>query len=104
MFFTHPRETINYRYQRRLVAVLNGKILNDSMVDKNKSQSQMAARIREFNILSRWRWTPRQCPEICGIGYGRRMDALGQDLLPEDREKQKLYISLAQRMVHQFCY
>jgi RHS repeat-associated protein len=90
VFFTHPRETINYHYERRLVAVLNGKILNDSMVDRTNPSLRWLPDPRVQHTFTLDVDSFGNVLKSAAVGYGRRMDVLGQDLLPEDREKQKL--------------
>lgn len=89
VFFTHIREFVNYRYERRLVPVFNGKIVDEDTTAIDSSvkwlpdprvQHALTLEVDSFGDVMK----------SVAIGYGRRMDAPDSALLPEDREKQRL--------------
>jgi hypothetical protein len=89
VFFTHPREAVTYHYERRLVPVLNGQIVDEVTAASNPNtqrlpdpriQHALTLEVDEFgNVLKE-----------ATIGYGRRFDSPDAELAPEDREKQRL--------------
>ncbi|MDP9316863.1 MAG: FG-GAP-like repeat-containing protein [Chloroflexota bacterium] len=86
VFFTHPREAITYHYERRLVPILNGQIVDEAIAaaDPNaewrpdpRTQHALTLEVDDFgNVLK----------EIA-IGYGRRQSDAALPL-QVDRDKQ----------------
>lgn len=90
VFFTHPREAITYHYERKLLPILNGEIVDEATAaaDPDDTKWQLDPRVQHAltlevddfgNVLKE-----------AAIGYGRRFDAPKVTLEPEDREKQRL--------------
>ncbi|MCG3156422.1 MAG: hypothetical protein DKINENOH_03046 [bacterium] len=89
IFFTHPREAITFHYERKLVPILNGKVVDEATAAADRKtkwqldprvQHALTLEVDDFgNVLKE-----------AAVGYGRRFDALEVTLEPEDREKQRL--------------
>jgi len=89
VFFTHPSEAITYHYERRLVSILNGQIVDEIVAASNPNTQwlpdpriQHALRL-EVDIYG-------NVLKEAAIGYGRRFDAPDVALVPQDRERQRL--------------
>ncbi len=86
VFFRHPRETIDFHYERKLYQVSDGKIADPSTAaanatiaaDPRVSQSVVLETDSFGNIL-----------KSVATGYGRRLDDYDSVLTLEDRLKQK---------------
>jgi RHS repeat-associated protein len=86
VFFTHPRETVDYHYERKLYQVVGGTILdpgspaaNASIAADPRVSHAMTLEVDSFgNVL-----------KSAAIGYGRRFDDFDPVLTAEDRRKQK---------------
>ena len=89
VFFTHPREAITYHYERRLMPILGGQIVDETTAAANPNvkwlpdprvQHALTLEIDEYgNVLKE-----------AAIGYGRRFDIpADQALLPQDRDNQR---------------
>ena len=87
VFFAHPREQIDFNYERRLFPVADGKIIDGSA---------------SSHCTAEWRTDPRVTHAMtmevdaygnvllaAAIGYGRRFDDPDPVLTPPDRQKQK---------------
>jgi RHS repeat-associated protein len=89
VFFTHPREVVTYHYERTLVPVLNGQIVDEVTAAANATtrwlpdprvQHALTLEVDNFgNVLN-----------SAAIGYGRRFDAADTIFIPEDWERQRL--------------
>jgi RHS repeat-associated protein len=89
VFFTHPCETITYQYERSLIPVLNGQIVDEAKASPDSKvewlpdprvQHTLTLEVDDFgNVL-----------KSASVGYGRRFDAPDDVLVPEDRDRQRL--------------
>jgi RHS repeat-associated protein len=74
VFFAHPRETLDYHYERKLFDIKGKK-----RADPRVSHAMTLAVDNFGNVL-----------RSAAIGYGRRYDSSDQTLTKDDRDKQKL--------------
>ncbi len=89
VYFTHPREAINYHYERQLVPVLNEEIVDEATAATDpevqwrcdpRVQHTITLEVDAFgNVL-----------KSVAIGYGRRFDAPDAVPLLADRFRQRL--------------
>jgi len=87
VFFSHPRETIDFRYERKLYKVMDGTLADPTVsatpgvivaADPRVSHS-LTLEVDSFgNVL-----------KSASIGYGRRFDDFDLVLATEDKQKQK---------------
>ncbi len=97
VFFTHPREAITYHYERRLVPILNGQIVDEDTAASNpdtewlpdpRIQHALTLEVDDFgNVL-----------KAAAVGYGRRLP--DTSLSDADQDKQtKILISYSENRV-----
>jgi RHS repeat-associated protein len=86
VFFTHPRESIDFHYERRLFKVVGNTVVDpatapptaQNLVDPRVTHTMTLEVDGYGNVL-----------KSVAIGYGRRYDDSSQLLTPQDWEKQK---------------
>lgn len=90
VFFTHPREAITYHYERKLLTILNGEIVDEATAaaDPDDTKWQLDPRVQHALTLEVDDFG--NVVKEAAIGYGRRFDAPEVALEPEDLEKQRL--------------
>lgn len=90
VFFTHPREAITYHYERKLLPILNGKIVDEATTAAKPDNTKWQLDPRVQHALTLEVDDFGNVVKEAAIGYGRRFDAPEDTLEPEDREKQRL--------------
>jgi RHS repeat-associated protein len=93
VFFVHSHEAINFHYERRLLPVLNGKVIDENTrppVDTTNPEIKWVADPRVQHSFTLDVDSFGNVVKSAVVGYGRRFDAPDPDLLPQDQEKQKL--------------
>jgi RHS repeat-associated protein len=86
VFFTHPRETIDFLYERKLFPVLGGKVVDEATAADNSDVKRNAdPRVTHSFTLSVDKYG--NVEQAMAVGYGRRYDDAALD--EEDRAKQK---------------
>lgn len=86
VFFTHPRETIDFHYERKLYKVSNGTIVDPDSVAAN---AKIAADPRVSHAATLEVDSFGNVLKSVAIGYGRRFDDFDPVLTGEDKKKQK---------------
>src|SRR5579883_2196511 len=87
VFFTHPRESISFHYERKLYHVYNGTIVDASLALSPLVQRAADPRVSHSVTLEVDAFG--NVLKSVAIGYGRRFDDSDPVLTVEDRKKQK---------------
>jgi RHS repeat-associated protein len=87
VFFSHPRETIDFHYERKLYKVTDDRIVDPSA--PAASNVTIAADPRVSHAVALEVDSFGNILKSVAIGYGRRFDDYDPVLTPEDKQKQK---------------
>jgi RHS repeat-associated protein len=96
IFFTHARETIDFHYERKLIPVQNGKIVDAGIAAQDPSAKWLAdPRVSHTITLDVDDYG--NVRQSVAIAYGRRFDEPEPVLTDIDRKKQKqLFVTLTE--------
>ena len=86
VFFTHARETVDFRYERKLYLVANGSILSPGAAQPG---AKIAADPRVSHAVTLEADAFGNVLKSVAISYGRRFDDSDPSLAAEDKQEQK---------------
>lgn len=87
VFFTAPRESVDFHYERKLYGVADGTIIDPNSPAAAHATRAADPRVSHTVVLQVDSYG--NVLKSAAIGYGRRFDAYDPVLTPEDRRKQK---------------
>jgi RHS repeat-associated protein len=87
VFFVHPREQIDFNYERRLFPVVDGKIATNSKASHCSAEWRADPRLTHAFTMDVDAYGNVLLAAV--VGYGRRFDDPATALTPVDRQNQK---------------